>query len=199
MFVLRLLKIFFLFGTLKYILLFILIGSLIISVYEWFDIHYSYTPIKSKNVKVIDGDTISIDSTKVRLKGIDAPELKQKCKQHNNAYISCGTYAKIKLLSLIENNTVYCSLSGTDRYNRRLSYCYANSKNLSLELVRTGYAYSYRHQNIVLNIYELLARYNRRGLWSYEFQQPWEWRKSKNKKYLYNYMRNNFNIPDIAN
>lgn len=137
---------------LKFILLFVLVGGLFISVYEWFDIHYSYTPIESKDVKVIDGDTIKIDGTKIRFKGIDAPELEQKCKKHDGEYMSCGSYAKIKLRNLVANKTVSCSLSGTDRYNRRLSYCYANNKNLNLELVRKGYAYSYRHQNVVLNI-----------------------------------------------
>ena len=30
--------------------------------------------------KVIDGDTINIKSYKIRLEGIDAPEIRQKCK-----------------------------------------------------------------------------------------------------------------------
>ena len=31
--------------------------------------------------KIIDGDTININNKKIRLHGIDAPELKQKCKK----------------------------------------------------------------------------------------------------------------------
>ena len=31
--------------------------------------------------KVVDGDTIHIKSYKIRLEGIDAPEMKQKCKK----------------------------------------------------------------------------------------------------------------------
>ena len=31
--------------------------------------------------KVVDGDTIIINSIKIRLEGIDAPEIKQRCKK----------------------------------------------------------------------------------------------------------------------
>ena len=31
--------------------------------------------------KIIDGDTVYIDNYKIRLEGIDAPEMKQKCKK----------------------------------------------------------------------------------------------------------------------
>ena len=33
--------------------------------------------------RIIDGDTLQIDSYKIRLEGIDAPEIKQKCKKKN--------------------------------------------------------------------------------------------------------------------
>ena len=32
--------------------------------------------------KVVDGDTIHIKNFKIRLEGIDAPEIKQKCKKN---------------------------------------------------------------------------------------------------------------------
>ena len=35
----------------------------------------------SGNAQIIDGDTIKINSKKIRLHGIDAPELKQMCKK----------------------------------------------------------------------------------------------------------------------
>ena len=53
--------------------------------------------------KIIDGDTVYINTYKIRLEGIDAPEIKQKCKKPfisfsvfigfsiNKSY-SCGTY-----------------------------------------------------------------------------------------------------------
>ena len=33
--------------------------------------------------KIVDGDTVHIDNYKIRLEGIDAPEMRQKCKKEN--------------------------------------------------------------------------------------------------------------------
>ena len=48
----------------------------------------TYKDVKSEEIKeitgyakIIDGDTIKINSNKIRLHGIDAPETKQKCKK----------------------------------------------------------------------------------------------------------------------
>ena len=48
----------------------------------------TYKDVKSEEIKeisgnaqIIDGDTIKINSKKIRLHGIDAPEFKQKCKK----------------------------------------------------------------------------------------------------------------------
>ena len=48
----------------------------------------TYNDVKSEEIKeitgyakIIDGDTIKINSNKIRLHGIDAPETKQKCKK----------------------------------------------------------------------------------------------------------------------
>ena len=46
----------------------------------------------SGNAQIIDGDTIKINSKKIRLHGIDAPEFKQMCKK---------TYLTIVITSLV--------------------------------------------------------------------------------------------------
>ena len=44
-----------------------------------------FTPVFSKEINgtatVIDGDTLKINHEKIRLFGIDSPEIKQKCKK----------------------------------------------------------------------------------------------------------------------
>ena len=176
MVLLKHLQIFFQTRSLRLVVILGVIGCIDVA-YEWFEIHYSFLAMKSTNVHVIDGDTIILNNIKVRLKGIDAPELKQTCQKANKHYLDCGIYAKIKLLSLVKGNKVFCSKSGVDKYKRQLSFCYSGGKNLNLELIKDGYAYSYRHQNLVLNFYELLARQDNKGLWSLAFQKPWEWRR----------------------
>ena len=38
---------------------------------------FTYTDIKSQDIKITDGDTIRINGDKIRFSGIDTPELKQ--------------------------------------------------------------------------------------------------------------------------
>ena len=40
---------------------------------------FTYTDIKSQDIKITDGDTIKINGEKIRFSGIDTPELKQTC------------------------------------------------------------------------------------------------------------------------
>jgi len=58
--------------------------------------------------KIIDGDTVHINKKKIRLEGIDAPEMKQQCKKpflkisaiigfEFNKNYSCGIIAKKKI------------------------------------------------------------------------------------------------------
>jgi len=65
------------------------------------------------NISVIDGDTIKIGKEKIRLFGIDAPEMKQICKNKNNDPYACGITSKNFLSYLIEdanenNEKIYC-------------------------------------------------------------------------------------------
>ena len=98
--------------------------------------------------KVVDGDTIHIKSYKMRLEGIDAPEMKQKCKRpylqilffnfQKDYY--CGQKSKKKLTEKIDNKQVKCILYRKDRYKRYLAKCLKGSTNLNRWMVRNGYA-----------------------------------------------------------
>ena len=61
--------------------------------------------------KVVDGDTIYIASNKIRLKDIDAPEMKQKCERRKVDYF-CGIEAKNQLKKKINMSKIKCISSG---------------------------------------------------------------------------------------
>ena len=65
----------------------------------------SYFDVKSKEIKVIDGDTIHLDGEKIRFSGIDTPELNQTCNK-NDVVIKCGIQAKELLIKIIGNNKI---------------------------------------------------------------------------------------------
>ena len=47
--------------------------------------------------RVVDGDTLAIGATKVRLDGIDAPETDQVCLNANGVHWTCGIDARDQL------------------------------------------------------------------------------------------------------
>ena len=138
--------------------------------------------------KVIDGDTVHINNFKIRLEGIDAPEIKQKCKKDyfKISYIigftlkknySCGIISKKNLEKKVKNSEIKCILSSKDKYKRYLGTCYKGSLNLNKWMVRNGFAVAYkRYSKQYLND-ENFAKVNKLGMWKGTFLRPEKWRK----------------------
>ena len=137
---------------------------------------FTYTDIKSQDIKITDGDTIKINGEKIRFSGIDTPELKQNCIKEGESD-PCGITAKQILIDKIGNNKVICISEGKDQYKRTLAECYVNDESLSSYLVRRGYAFAYRRYSKKFIIDENYAKFNKLGMWSMEFDYPWDWRK----------------------
>ena len=134
--------------------------------------------VKSQELKVVDGDTIHLNGEKIRFSGIDTPELKQTC--INQGIIDpCGVTAKEILIDKIANYKVECISEGKDQYKRTLAECFVNNESLSSHLVRSGYAFAYRRYSKKFVQDEDYARINKIGMWSMEFDYPWDYRKSK--------------------
>lgn len=127
---------------------------------------------------IVDGDTLWIDSAKIRLHGIDAPEMKQKCHRNGTSYL-CGQSSTEALRSLIGENLIRCQGSAKDRYGRLIAVCYAGDHNLNMELVRQGWALAYRRYSKDFVEVEEEAQQAKRGMWAGEFRAPWEWRRKR--------------------
>ena len=133
---------------------------------------------KSQTIKIVDGDTIHLNGEKIRFTGIDTPELKQSCLKDGVKDL-CGVTAKQILIDKIGNNNVKCISEGKDQYKRTLAECFVNNESLSSYLVRSGYAFAYRRYSKKFVPEEDYARVNKIGMWSMEFDYPWDYRKSK--------------------
>ena len=142
--------------------------------------------IKGK-ATVIDGDTITIDNTKIRFSGIDAPEsyyygLTQYCERPNGKIWACGKKATAALKQLIGKHEVECTDEGEDKYGRTLSICYANGVDLQSEMVRTGMAVAYIRYSTRYEEEMIEAMINRAGIWSGDFLDPEDWRRQNRKR-----------------
>lgn len=125
------------------------------------------------SAKVVDGDSLIVGSHRVRLHGIDAPELRQTCYLDGRRW-ACGEAARDQLKSLINGQQLTCKVINKDQYDRLLAECQAGSRNINQQMVAMGAAVAFgnRHRSV-----EALARSRRLGLWAGEFVRPQVWRR----------------------
>lgn len=132
---------------------------------------------------VADGDTIDVDfedpepPVRVRLLGIDAPELSTKLGVAAKAYVLARCADRRVTIRLDE-------LQGTrDKYGRLLAYVYLpNHEFLNNAIVRDGHAFAYRPKKCafssLLETTENQARTKKTGLWkSITIDDMPEWRQ----------------------
>lgn len=123
-------------------------------------------------VHVVDGDSLRLGDTDIRIKGIDAPELRQTCHRSGRPY-PCGAASREALARLVTDGPVRCRVTGRDRYGRSLARCEAGDVDVGAALVRQGDALAYGEYARE----EEAARSGSAGLWAGEFERPDEWRR----------------------
>ena len=127
---------------------------------------------------VIDGDTIDISDVRIRLNGIDTPEIEQTCRT-NGLIWHCGVEATKAMRHLTKDKTVTCIGNTKDQYGRLIANCFVGDLNLNAVMVEVGLALAYRYYSLEYIEQEDFARQTKQGLWSGEFVAPWDWRKGK--------------------
>ena len=130
----------------------------------------------SGSARVVDGDTMDVRGTRIRLFGIDAPERDQTCRAGSRRW-ACGQRATRALHDRIGNRSVQCE--ERDRETRIVATCRAGTVELNRWMVLEGWALAYRHYSRSYVDEEKRARAAKRGVWRGEFVPPWEWRRGK--------------------
>ena len=169
-------------AALRYIFL-----SLILILGLCLEISSSYAKVFRGDVtRIADGDTISVlleDDTniKVRLAGIDTPELDQPY----------GLEARDQLVQLVLGQPITCVCTKKDRYERWVCRVSFEDIDVNWMLVRDGFAWWYRYyqkeqpeeDRMRYEDAEMKAKDERIGLWSDESPvPPWEWRRQRREK-----------------
>ena len=155
--------------------------SIVFSVILMFSMSSISAEYEAEVLKVIDGDTIYIKSDsgrkKIRLRHIDAPELKQ----------TFGEEAKIFLDNQLDGRKITVNSDYKDRYGRDIGdvFVYKDSEAIYInaKLVKSGHAWvykTYRKNTYLMNL-ENFAKNNKLGRWKNKSpMKPWEFR-AKNK------------------
>jgi len=123
---------------------------------------------------VVDGGTFLVRSVPIRLAGIDALGLGQRCAHPDGAEWACGLDAKRTLAQAVGRERVSCRELYISEDDQVFATCAALSgDDLSATMVRSGHALArgprYRAE-------EDIARQAGKGMWSGSFETPWEWR-----------------------
>lgn len=134
---------------------------------------------------VVDGDSLNLatsDETviRIRLDGIDAPELDQICGGREGdalAEYECGVITRDLMKSWAEGKIVICSVVAKEVHGRSLSRCRTDTiRDLGEALVAFGFAVATDRQYKPM---EEKARKSRLGIWLSSFVKPEDWRKRK--------------------
>lgn len=134
--------------------------------------------LRGRVVRVADGDTLSLlddrgEQYKIRLYGIDTPELAQ----------AHGRAARRALSDMVYQREVAVVVHEEDDYQRQVGTVYRGGDNINLALVAGGHAWWYRHHaphERPLEAAEREARRQRLGLWGGSDPiPPWDWRREQ--------------------
>lgn len=131
--------------------------------------------------RILDGDTVQVANTKIRLTGIDAPETDQVCLNQQSEVWACGVAARDELIKHAQNVPWTCRGTAHDRFHRLLAKCEANGEDVQKWMVQSGWALSFIRYSHVYDNDEAAARSAKAGLWAGAFIAPWDWR-NRNKK-----------------
>jgi endonuclease YncB( thermonuclease family) len=93
--------------------------------------------------RVVDGDTLDVGQTRVRLEGIDAPETAQTCRTATGEIWACGKVSAAFLRALVRAKDVACDSTGTDKYRRTLAICFQDGDSINEAMVRAGMAWAF--------------------------------------------------------
>jgi endonuclease YncB( thermonuclease family) len=130
----------------------------------------------AEETRVTDGDTLTLGAVRVRLFGVDAPELRQRCPAPGGGDWACGEAAAARLAALVAAGPVRCEPQDTDRYGRLVSICTAAGADLGGALVAEGLARAYLRYSDAYAADEAAARAAGRGFWQGEATAPWDYR-----------------------
>ncbi|MGY3238418.1 endonuclease YncB(thermonuclease family) [Bradyrhizobium sp. USDA 4472] len=126
--------------------------------------------------RILDGNTIEIEQTTIRLSGIEAPETDQICLDARGRKWACGVAARDELIKHANGRTWDCQTQRLDEQRRALGNCLIEGEDVNAWMVRSGWALSAGAAQHSYVIYELVASTNYAGLWSGAFIAPWDWR-----------------------
>jgi endonuclease YncB( thermonuclease family) len=131
----------------------------------------------SGQASIIDGDTLEIHRTRIRLWGIDAPESNQLCRGEDSLQYRCGANAANELDAFLNRRPINCVPLSLDVYGRTVATCSVDGVDLGDWLVRNGLALDWpTYSKGKYDKAQRDADHEGRGIWAGSYVAPWLFR-----------------------
>ena len=117
-------------------------------------------------VEVIDGDSLELGQTTIRLFGIDSTEGRQQCVDEGGSDYRCGETARRALIERLGRQPVQCQPIERDQYDRTVARCFIGDQDIAAWMVTNGHALAYRQysadyideEDVALSVFASLCR-----------------------------------------
>ncbi len=90
--------------------------------------------------RVIDADTLEVSGQRIRLGGIDAPEMSEECLRADGRRWACGAWATEQARAMLAGQRVHCVDLGQRTYQRAVGRCYLDGQDIAVSLIEAGAA-----------------------------------------------------------
>ncbi|OHC73509.1 MAG: hypothetical protein A3G18_08025 [Rhodospirillales bacterium RIFCSPLOWO2_12_FULL_58_28] len=129
---------------------------------------------------VIEGDLLEINGRRIRLYGIDAPDMDQVCLSKKGEEYRCGDHAMRHVTVMVGKTPLTCKGEANDERGNLIAVCRMRFLDINEYIVVDGWALAYREHGDEYVRAETVAKAQHSGLWrGSTFVMPWEWRAGK--------------------
>ena len=129
--------------------------------------------------EIVDGDTLEIEGSTIRLFGIDAPETGQLCGRAGQKLFRPSEDAISRLQSL-SRGRVRCQGTEYDDYGRLIATCFSQAGiEINRSLVKEGLAWAFVKYSDAYAKEEMDAQALRLGIWQMGCEPPWIFREKR--------------------
>jgi endonuclease YncB( thermonuclease family) len=136
-------------------------------------------PTISGTVEVSDGDSWRIGDRRLRLHGIDAPEMAQTCTRPSGQVWACGAWSTGAARRQFQGRQADCEVRAFDHYGRSVVRCRVGGVDAGAVLVTSGAAFAYPEYSADYVAAERHAAAARRGLHGSWTEKPSVYRSQR--------------------
>lgn len=90
--------------------------------------------------RVVDGDTVRIGSVRIRIQGIDAPEMDDSCRRADGSHWDCGAWATEVARERFGGRRLVCHDLGERSYDRVVARCMDGEEDFAAVMLDKGAA-----------------------------------------------------------